>query len=61
MMSGQATKLLRFFLCQSGGFFIHLGAGRPGKPSAATKLTPTGGLLIAAALIGLAVGLIQTA
>jgi hypothetical protein len=53
--------LLVGLLCQSGGFFLHLGASLPDKPSAGTKLTRTGALLIAAALIGLAVGLIQMA
>jgi hypothetical protein len=51
--------LLIGLLCQSGGF-LHLAASRPDKPSAGTKLTRTGALLIAAALITLAVGLIRT-
>ena len=46
-------------LCQSGGFFLHMGVGEPGKPSIGTRLTRTGALLIAAALILLAVGLIK--
>jgi hypothetical protein len=53
--------LLVGLLCQSGGFFLHLAASRADKPSAGTKLTRGGALLIAAALITLAVGLIQTA
>ncbi len=53
--------LLAGVLAQSGGFFLHLGVGQQGQPSVGTKLTRTGGLLIAAALITLAVGLIQTA
>jgi hypothetical protein len=53
--------LLVGLLCQSGGFFVHLGANLPDRPAAGTKLTRTGALLIAAALIGLAVDLIQTA
>jgi hypothetical protein len=40
---------------QSGGL-LHLAVGEPGRPSAGTKLTRTGALLIAAALIALAVG-----
>jgi hypothetical protein len=35
--------------------------GEPGKPSVGTKLTRGGAVLIAAALITLAVGLIQAA
>lgn len=53
--------LLVGVLAQSGGFFLHMAVGQPGRPSAGTKLTRGGGLLIAAALITLAVGLIQTA
>jgi hypothetical protein len=53
--------LLAGVLAQSGGFFLHMGLGRPGVPSAGTRLTRAGGVLIAAALVTLAVGLIQTA
>jgi hypothetical protein len=53
--------LLAGVLAQSGGFFLHLGIGQPGAPSAGTRLTRAGGVLIAAALATLAVGLIQTA
>jgi hypothetical protein len=53
--------LLAGVLAQSGGFFVHLGVGQEGKPSAGTKLTRAGAALIAAALGALAVGLIQTA
>jgi hypothetical protein len=42
-------------------FFLHLGVGQPGRPSAGTKLTRMGAALIAAALVTLAVGLIRTA
>ena len=55
------SVLLAGVLAQSGGFFLHMGVGRPGRPSAGTRLTQTGALFIAAALITLAVGLIQTA
>jgi hypothetical protein len=53
--------LLTGVLAQSGGFFVHLGVGRPGESSAGTKLTRAGAALIAAALVTLAVGLIKTA
>lgn len=53
--------LLVGVLAQSGGFFLHMGLGQPDAPSAGTRLTRAGGVLIAAALVMLAVGLIQTA
>lgn len=53
--------LLAGVLAQSGGFFLHLAVGREDSPSAGTKLTRAGAALIAAALVTLAVGLIQTA
>jgi hypothetical protein len=46
-------------ILQSGGFFIHMGIGQPGKESAGAMVTRTGGLLLAAALIMLAIGLIN--
>ena len=46
-------------LAQSGGFFLHLGIGKPDETSPGTALTRTGALLIAVALIVLGVGLIQ--
>ncbi|MFE7129702.1 hypothetical protein ACFVIM_02470 [Streptomyces sp. NPDC057638] len=51
--------LLVGVLAQSGGFFLHLAFGTEGQTSAGTRLTRVGALLIAAALIALAVGLIQ--
>jgi hypothetical protein len=51
--------LLVGVLAQSGGFFVHVGVGKEGSTSAGTTLTRVGGLLIAASLIALAVGLIQ--
>ena len=51
--------LLTGIMCQSGGFFLHMGKGEPGRPSIGTRLTRAGALLIAAALILLAVGLIK--
>jgi hypothetical protein len=50
--------LLAGVLAQSGGFFVHLGMGREGRSSADTVMTRAGALLIAAALIILAIGLI---
>ena len=50
--------LLAGVLAQSGGFFVHLGLGQQGRSSPGTALTRGGALLIAAALIILAVGLI---
>jgi hypothetical protein len=52
--------LLLGIVAQSGGFFLHLAFGKPGEGSAGTLLTPIGALLIAAALITLAIGLIAT-
>jgi hypothetical protein len=53
--------LLVGVLAQAGGFFVHMSVGQEGRPSAGTKLTRAGAALIAAALVTLAVGLIQTA
>jgi len=53
--------LLVGVLAQSGGFFLHLAMGREGRSSTGTVMTRTGALLIAAALVILAVGLISTA
>ena len=50
--------LLAGVLAQSGGFFVHLGLGQQGRSSPGTVLTRAGALLIAAALIILAIGLI---
>ncbi len=46
-------------LAQSGGFFLHLGVGKPNETSIGTKITRTGAVLIAIALIALGVGLIK--
>jgi hypothetical protein len=51
--------LLAGVLAQSGGFFVHLGVGEQGRSSSGTVLTRAGALLIAAALIILAIGLIM--
>jgi hypothetical protein len=55
---GFGQLLLAGVLAQSGGFFVHLGLGQQGRGSPGTALTRGGALLIAAALIILAVGLI---
>ncbi len=52
--------LLGGILAQSGGFFIHLAVGRAGQRSLGTTVTRAGALLIAAALVILAIGLITT-
>ncbi|GAA0898188.1 hypothetical protein [Virgisporangium aurantiacum] len=55
------VMLLVGVLAQSGGFFVHMAVGRDGSRSAGTTLTRSGALLIAAALVALAVGLIRAA
>jgi hypothetical protein len=50
--------LLAGILAQSGGFFLHLGLGQPNRSSIGTVVTRSGALLIAAALVILAIGLI---
>jgi hypothetical protein len=50
--------LLVGVLAQAGGFFVHLGVGQEGRSSTGTVMTRAGALLIAAALVILAVGLI---
>jgi fucose 4-O-acetylase-like acetyltransferase len=50
--------LLLGIMAQSGGFFIHLGLGQKDRSSLGTIVTRTGALLLAAALIILAIGLI---
>jgi hypothetical protein len=50
--------LLLGIMAQSGGFFIHLGLGQKNRSSQGTIVTRTGALLIAAALIVLAIGLL---
>lgn len=49
--------LLIGVMAQSGGLFLHMAASDKGAPSAGTKLTRTGALLIGTALVALAVGL----
>jgi len=50
--------LLIGILAQSGGFFLHMLAGKPGKVSAGTTVTILGAVLLAFATLLLAYGLI---
>ena len=50
--------LLLRIMAQSGGFFLHLGLGQKNRSSLGTIVTRTGVLLLAAALIVLAIGLL---
>jgi uncharacterized membrane protein len=49
--------LLAGVLAQSGGFFVHMAVGETGSASVGTRLTRTGALLIATALVILAIGI----
>lgn len=49
--------LLVGVLAQSGGFFLHFGVGEAARASIGTRLTRSGALLIATALVILAVGI----
>jgi hypothetical protein len=51
--------LLAGILAQSGGFFLHFGVGEAGRSSIGTRLTRSGALLIATALVFLVVGIAQ--
>ena len=53
--------LLLGIVSQSGGFFLHMLSGGPGERSLGTTVTTIGAVLIAAALIMLAIGLIRSA
>ena len=46
-------------LAQSGGFFLHLAVGEPGRTSAGTWVTTAGAVLLAAAVLFLAYALIR--
>ena len=50
--------LLLAIMAQSGGFFPHLALGQKNRSSLGTIVTRTGALLLAAALIVLAIGLL---
>jgi hypothetical protein len=54
------SLLLAGIMAQSGGFFIHLGLGKPNRSSLGTVVTRLGAVLIAVALIILAVGLLRS-
>lgn len=45
-------------LAQSGGFVLHMGVGGPDRPSAGTRLTMIGALVLALAVLLLVVGLV---
>jgi heme/copper-type cytochrome/quinol oxidase subunit 4 len=51
--------LLAGILAQSGGFFLHMALGEPGRSSLGTRVTRSGGLVIAVALVILAIGIGQ--
>ena len=50
--------LLAGVLAQSGGFFLHMVVGGPGRWSVGNTLTTAGGVLLAATMLMLAVGVI---
>ena len=50
--------LLVGIIAQSGGFFLHLARGEKNRSSVGTTMTRTGALLLAAALVILAIGLL---
>jgi hypothetical protein len=53
------TLLLVGTLAQSGGMFLHMAIGQPGKWSAGNTLTSIGAVLLAVALIGTAVEVVR--
>lgn len=56
---GLSATLLLGILLQSGGFFVHLLVGDTGQASLGTTVTRLGALLLAAALIGLGLGILR--
>lgn len=54
------TLLLTGALAQSGGMFLHMGIGQPGRWSAGNSLTVAGAGLLAAATVSTAVAVIST-
>lgn len=50
--------LLAGTLAQSGGMFIHMGVGRPGRPSWGNTVSGLGALLLAAGLVSLIYGVL---
>ena len=57
---GAAAVVLVGILAQSGGFFLHMVIGQPGKPSLGTTVTALGALLLAASVLVLVYGLITS-
>jgi heme/copper-type cytochrome/quinol oxidase subunit 4 len=53
-----AVAVIVGVLAQSGGFFLHMGVGQPGKGSLGTTLTSVGALILVAAIALLVYGLI---
>jgi hypothetical protein len=53
-----AAVLVAGILAQSGGFFVHMAVGVPGRWSAGNTATSAGGVLLAAALLLLAYAVI---
>jgi hypothetical protein len=45
-------------ILQSGGFFLHLALGKPGKASVGTAVTTVGAILLVVAIVILVVGLL---
>jgi hypothetical protein len=43
-------------VAQSGGFFLHMGIGAPGRASAGTRVTQLGAVILAIAMLVLAYG-----
>jgi hypothetical protein len=54
------TLLLVGTLAQSGGMFVHMGIGEPGRWSAGNTLTTVGALLLAGAMLTTAVAVLAT-
>jgi len=54
------TLLLVGILAQSGGMFLHMGIGRPGRWSAGNSLTVVGVVLLAAAMVTVGIAVITT-
>jgi hypothetical protein len=53
-----ASVLFVGILAQSGGFFLHMGIGKPERPSLGTTVTTVGAILLASAVLVLVYGLI---
>jgi heme/copper-type cytochrome/quinol oxidase subunit 4 len=53
-----AVAVIVGVLAQSGGFFLHMGIGQPGRGSLGTTVTSVGALILVAAILLLVYGLI---